>query len=61
MSPRLGDIARQNTGPALAASIMLMGKQTELEGQRAVTLPLRFNDGAVSLGPLPVGQIPPLY
>jgi hypothetical protein len=61
VSPGLGNVARQNAGPALAAGIILMGKQTELEGQRAVALPLRFNDGAVSLGPLPLGQTPPLY
>ena len=61
VSPGLGNLARQNAGPALAAGIILMGKQTELEGQRAVTLPLRFNDGAVSLGPLPIGQTPALY
>ena len=33
-----------------------MGQPTELEGQRAVMLPLRFNDGMVSLGPLPLGS-----
>ena len=37
------------------------GEQTELEGKRAVRLPLRFNDGAVSLGPIPLGQIAPLF
>ncbi|HEY0571296.1 MAG TPA: DUF2125 domain-containing protein, partial [Enterovirga sp.] len=28
---------------------------------KARTFPLRFVDGTVSLGPLKVGQIPPLY
>jgi hypothetical protein len=32
-----------------------------LEGQRAVTLPLRFNDGAVTLGPIPIGNTPELF
>jgi hypothetical protein len=40
---------------------MLGGQQTELEGQRAVTLTLRFDDGVAFLGPLKLGQVPPLY
>ena len=59
--PGLGNVARQNAGPALVAGINMMGQPTELEGQRAVTLPLRFNDGAVSLGPLLIGSMPPLF
>jgi hypothetical protein len=59
--PGLGNVARQNAGPMIVASINLMGQPTELEGQRAVILPLRFKDGAVSLGPLMVGQTPALY
>ena len=55
--PGLGDIARQNA-PSLIASI---GQRTILEGKPAVTLPLRFVDGAVFLGPIPVGRVPPLY
>jgi hypothetical protein len=59
--PGLGNVARQNAGPAIVAGINLMGQPTELEGRRAVTLPLRFNNGAVSLGVLPVGHVPPLF
>jgi hypothetical protein len=59
--PGLGDVARQNAGPALVASLAFMGQPTELEGQRAVALPLRFDDGMVSLGPLKLGMTPPLY
>ncbi len=59
--PGLGNLARQNAGPMIVAGVNLMGQQTELEGRRAVALPLRFNDGAVSLGPLPIGQLPPLF
>ena len=29
-----------------------------LEGRKAVSLPLRFSDGAVFLGPVPLGVIP---
>ena len=59
--PGLGKVARQNAGPALVAGINIMGEPAELEGQRAVTLPLRFSDGAVSLGPVMIGYMPPLY
>jgi hypothetical protein len=50
--------------PDVSASVgaaMLGGQQTELEGQRAVTLTLRFDDGVAFLGPLKLGQVPPLY
>jgi hypothetical protein len=59
--PGLGSVARQNAGPAIVAGITLMGQPTELEGRRAVALPLRFKDGMVSLGALAVGQTPPLF
>jgi hypothetical protein len=49
-----------NANTALGTAV-LGGQQTELEGQRAVTLTLRFDDGVASLGPLKLGQIPPLY
>jgi hypothetical protein len=59
--PGLGNVARQNAGPAIVAGINIMGQPTELEGQRAVALPLRFNDGVVALGPIKLGQIDPLF
>jgi hypothetical protein len=43
------------------ASVNLMGRPAELEGKRAVMLPLRFNDGMALLGPLPLGPTPPLF
>jgi hypothetical protein len=55
-----GNGANSNAGAALGAAV-LGGQQTELEGQRAVTLTLRFDNGAAFLGPLKVGQVPPLY
>jgi len=52
--------ATPNVNTALGAAV-LGGQQSELEGQRAVTLSLRFDDGTAFLGPLKLGQIPPLY
>lgn len=59
--PGLGNVARQNAGPMIAASVNMMGQPAELEGKRAVTLPLRFEDGVVSLGPLKIGNTPSLF
>ena len=59
--PGLGTMARQNAAPMITAGVGLMGQPTELEGRRAVALPLRFEDGVVSLGPLKIGVVPPLY
>jgi hypothetical protein len=59
--PGLGNVARQNAGPAIAAGISMMGKPAELDGKPAVTLPLRFADGVAFLGPLPLGAVPPLF
>jgi hypothetical protein len=39
----------------------MIGQPAELEGRQAVTLPLRFTDGVVFLGPLRVGEIAPLF
>ena len=61
IAPGLGGIARQNAGPALAAALNFIGQPAEIEGKRAITLPLRFNDGAVTLGPIPLGQTAPLF
>lgn len=59
--PGLGNMARQNAGPMITAGINMMGEPAELEGRRAVTLPLRFDDGMASLGPIKLGMTPALF
>jgi hypothetical protein len=60
--PGLGGVLRGNaSGPAAKAAIDALGARTELDGQSAVTVPLRFSDGAVLLGPFRLTEIPPLY
>lgn len=59
--PGLGNVARQNAGPMITAGITMMGEPAELEGKRAVTLPLRFDDGMASLGPIKLGMTPALF
>jgi hypothetical protein len=46
---------------ATAGAAMLGGKPAEFEGQKAVTLTLHFDDGVAFLGPLKIGQVPPLF
>jgi hypothetical protein len=59
--PGLGNIVKQNANVGVAAGISSLGKEAVLEGKKARTFPLRFVDGAVFLGPLKVGQVPPLF
>jgi hypothetical protein len=59
--PGLGKVVKQNANLGVAAGINALGKEATLEGKPARTFPLRFVDGAVFLGPLKVGQVPPLF
>jgi hypothetical protein len=59
--PGLGKAVRQNANVGVTAGLNALGKETVLEGKKARSFPLRFVDGAVSLGPLKVADIPPLF
>ena len=59
--PGLGKAIKQNANVGVAAGINALGKEALLEGKKARAFPLRFVDGAVFLGPLKVGQVPPLF
>jgi hypothetical protein len=59
--PGLGKVVKQNASVGVAAGISALGKDAVLEGKKARAFPLRFVDGTVYLGPLKVGQIPPLF
>ncbi len=59
--PGLGKVIKQNANVGVAAGINALGKEAVLEGKKARAFPLRFADGVVFLGPLKVGQIPPLF
>lgn len=41
--------------------LALLGQTTTLEGKPAVAMPLKFTDGAATIGPIPLGQTPPLF
>ena len=60
--PGLGGVARQQTTSSnLSFGIKLLGERTTLEGKPAVTLPLRFDDGSIFLGPIKIGNAPSLF
>ncbi len=59
--PGLGTAVKQNANAGVAAGLNAIGKEAVLEGKKARSFPLRFTDGAVSLGPLKVAEIPPLF
>lgn len=60
LMPGLGNVAREQMGANLGAGINALGQPATLDGKPAVSLPVRFDDGAVFLGPLPIGRMPPL-
>ena len=59
--PGLGKVVKQNANVGVAAGINSLGKEAVVEGKKARAFPLRFVDGTVYLGPLKVGQVPPLF
>jgi len=61
LAPGLGNVARQNAGSSISFGLNMLGEQTTLEGKRAVALPLRFTDGAIFLGPIPIGKAPAFF
>jgi hypothetical protein len=56
--PGLGGIARQGAAPGIVAAL---GQRAQLDGKPATTLPIRFLDGTVFIGPFHVGAVQPLF
>lgn len=52
---------QQRTGIGFTLGLGLLGGNAKVEGRPAIALPLRVSDGAIYLGPLKVGEIPPLF
>ncbi len=61
LAPGLGNVAREQAGSHITFGIKAIEGNATLEGKPAVTLPLRFDSGAVSLGPIPLGRTPSLF
>jgi hypothetical protein len=61
LAPGLGGVIRQSANAGAIETLKKMGQPTSVDGRPAVALPLRFVDGRIYLGALPVGQIAPLF
>jgi len=59
--PGLSGAVREGANASLIENLKKMGQPTEIDKKPAIVLPLRFSDGAVYLGMLPVGAVPPLF
>ena len=59
--PGLGGAVRNNQSGIAAVGITMLGEPRDLEGRKAVSLPLRFADGIAYLGPLQIGRMSPLF
>lgn len=45
----------------IVGALAMAGRKTTVEGRQGVSFPLRFKDGVLQLGPVPVGIVPPLF
>jgi hypothetical protein len=59
--PGLGNVIRDTANANVVDNLNKMGEQTSIDNRAAVVLPLRFVDGAVYLGMLRIGELPPLF
>jgi hypothetical protein len=61
LMPGLSGVVRQGANASVIDNLKKMGQPTEIDRKPATVLPLRFSDGAVSLGMIRVGTVPPLF
>jgi hypothetical protein len=61
LMPGLGGAVRDSAAASVIDSLNKMGQPTEIDKKPAIVLPLNFSDGFVSLGMLPLGEVPALF
>lgn len=59
--PGLSGVVRNTANASLIDNIKKMGQPTEIGQKPAIVLPLRFSDGSVYLGIVPLGDVPALF
>src|ERR1700683_637755 len=57
----LSGSVRDSAAASLIDSLNKMGQPTEIDNKPAIVLPLNFSDGFVSLGMVPLGEVPALF
>jgi hypothetical protein len=61
LMPGLGGTLRNTANASVIENLKKMGEPTEIDHKPAIVLPLRFTDGAIYLGMLPLGDVPALF
>jgi hypothetical protein len=61
LMPGLGGVVRDSATASVIDSLNKMGQPTEIDNKPAIVLPLNFSDGFVSLGMVPLGEVPALF
>ncbi|HEX3502295.1 MAG TPA: DUF2125 domain-containing protein [Xanthobacteraceae bacterium] len=61
LMPGLGGVVRQSAASSVLENIKKMGQPTEIDKNPALALPVRVNNGVISLGIIPLGIVPPLF
>jgi hypothetical protein len=59
--PGISGVIRQGANAGAIETIKKMGQPTSVDGKAAVALPLRFVDGTIFLGMIPVAQIAAVF
>jgi hypothetical protein len=59
--PGLSGVVSAGATASVIDDLKKMGQSTEIDGKPATALPLRFADGAVYLGMIRIGEVPPLF
>jgi hypothetical protein len=61
LMPGLSGVVRDSANSSLIDNLNKMGQPTAIDKKPAIVLPLRFSDGSVYLGMIPLGDVPPLF
>ena len=61
LAPGISGVIRQSANAGAIETLKKMGQPASVDGRPAVALPLKFVDGTIFLGVIPVGQIAPLF
>jgi hypothetical protein len=54
-------VVRDSASAGVIDNLNKMGQPTEIDKKPAIVLPLNFSDGFVSLGMVPLGEVPALF